>query len=436
MTEPTIRRARVRIRRAVRAAICLIALFLASGCGRSSAPEPEKSPPATVKWEEPLKVALEEWTELVGTTTPSPDRVARVTAPVEGRVLSIFGESAKPPLVEGQRVEKGTPLVQLDSTLVEAALAKGEAALNVLREEEKQSQIALELAAAEVERLRQLKMEEDKSPPGGRVLVSPVDRLKAEAALKDAQSKLIGAKAKQVAGGKELDALQAQLKLHTLTAPIAGRVGRIQVVRGQTLSVGTLVADVIDLDQQIDVLCFVPPSMVGRLRLGQPALSGGFDQDLATTSADGEIVFIADQAEPETGNFAVKVRFSNQQAHLRANRVLRIRVLTMPGKECLSVRESAIQEDEEKPSVVIVVDVKTTTNADGQEQKVGVARRVNVILGVRDRTLHQVEILRLEDPEKDPAKKWQGELKDAVIVVQGGHGLQTGDAVKFEADED
>jgi RND family efflux transporter MFP subunit len=406
------------------------------GCGRSSAPEPEKSPPATVKWEEPLKGALEEWTELVGTTTPSPDRVARVTAPIEGRVLSILGESANPSVVEGQRVEKGTPLVQLDPTLVEAALAKAEAAQAVLREEEKQAQIALDLAAAEVARLRQLKMEEDKSPPGSRVLVSPVERLKADAAFKDAQSKLTGAKAKIVSGGKELEALQAQLKLHTLAAPISGRVGRIQVVRGQTLSVGSLVAEVIDLDQQIDVLCFVPPSMVGRLKVGQPVLSGGFDQDPSTTSADGEIVFIADQAEPETGNFAVKLRLSNQQARLRANRVLRIRVLTSPGKECLSVPESAIQEDEERPTVVIVTDINVTTNADGQEQKVGIARRVHVVLGVRDRTLHQVEIVRLEDPEKDSTKKWQGDVKDAVIVVRGGHGLQTGDAVKFEADED
>jgi RND family efflux transporter MFP subunit len=436
MSKPRVRKASAAFHRTALAAVSVIAIAMPMGCGRSSALEAEKSPPATVKWEEPLKGALEEWTELVGTTSPSPDRVARVTAPIEGRVLSILGDSASPPVVEGQRVEKGTAIVQLDPTIVEASLAKAEAAQNVLREEEKQAQIALNLAAAEVERLRQLKMEEDKSPPGSRVLVSAVDRLKADAAFLDAQSKLGGAKAKLISGGKDLEALQAQLKLHTLAAPIAGRVGRIQVVRGQTLSVGTIVAEVVDLDQQIDVLCFVPPSMVGRLKVGQPALSGGFDQDPSTTSADGEIVFIADQAEPETGNFAVKVRFSNQQAHLRANHVLRIRVLTSPGKECLSVPEAAIQEDEERPSVVIVVDVKITTNPDGQEQKVGIARRLNVVLGVRDRTLHQIEIIRLEDPEKDPAKKWQGDVKDVLIVVHGGHGLQTGDAVKFEADED
>ena len=96
-------------------------------------------------------------------------------------------------------------------------------------------------------------------------------------ALKDAQSKFQAAGNRLAAGVKEQESLRAQLKLHTLTAPIAGRVGRLLVVRGQTLAVGTPVADVVDLDEQIDVLCFVPPSLVGKLKLGQPARSGGFD---------------------------------------------------------------------------------------------------------------------------------------------------------------
>jgi hypothetical protein len=148
------------------------------------------------------------------------------------------------------------------------------------------------------------------------------------------------------------------------------------------------------------------------------------------------VEYIAEQAEPETGNFAVKVRFNNSEAKLRANRVLRIRVLTIDAKDCLSVKEAAVQEDEERPTVVIVVDVKTVKNAEGKDETVGVARRLEAELGVRDRTLHQVEIVSLTDPEKDPAKKWKGEVKDALFVVEGGQGLQTGDAVKLEVEEE
>jgi RND family efflux transporter MFP subunit len=416
--------------------ICSLLCF-SLGCGRTTPPESEKAPPATVKWEGPVHGALEEWTELIGTTTPVTDRVARVTAPVEGRVQAIFSDAGSQPIIEGQRVEKGTVLVQLDPTVVQSALAKAEATQQVLKEEHRQTQFAIDLAAAEIDRLRELQLADAKSASGTRSLVSPADKLKADVALKEAQSKQAAAAERLKAGAKEQDSFRATLKLHTLTAPIAGRVGRLLVVRGQTLSVGTPVADVVDLDEQIDMLCFVPPSLVGRLKLGQQARSGGFDTGpAATVEAEGEIVFIAEQAESETGNFAVKVRFSNKDVHLRANRVMRIRVLTTPGKECLNIRESAVQEDDEQPTVVIVTEVKTGTNADGKEETTGIARRMKVVLGMRDRTLHQIEIVRLEDPEKDPTKRWTGEVKDALFVVEGGQGLQTGDTVKLEVEVD
>jgi multidrug efflux system membrane fusion protein len=412
-----------------------LALCAVLGCGKAAAPTEEKAPPATVKWEGPAQLVLEEWTELLGTTIPLPDRVARVTAPVEGRVQGIFSDAGGKPVTEGQKVDKGTVLVQLDPTIVQAALAKADAAQEVLKEEQRQAQFAVDLAAAEVERLRQLILTDAKDG-GPRTLVSPADRLKADVALKDAQSKLQAAGNRLAAGLKEQDALRAQLKLHTLAAPITGRVGRLLVVRGQTLSVGTPIADIIDIDNQIDVLCFVPASLVGKLKVGQVAISGGFDGPKNAADAEGEIVYIADQAEPETGNFAVKVRLSNKGVGLRANSVLRVRIQTAAGKECLTLKESAIQEDEEQPTVVIVTDVKTGPNADGKEETSGIARRVKVTIGVRDRNLHQVEIKGIEDPEKDPAKKWTGQLKDALFVVEGGQGLQTGDAVKLEVEGD
>src|SRR5438034_3655377 len=110
-----------------------VCLALAAGCGRAAKPAEEHAPPATVKWESPLQGALEEWTELVGTTVPLPDRVARVSAPFEGRVQSIFGDpGSSTPVAEGQRVEKGAVLVQLDPVVVQANLAKVEAAQEVL----------------------------------------------------------------------------------------------------------------------------------------------------------------------------------------------------------------------------------------------------------------------------------------------------------------
>jgi RND family efflux transporter MFP subunit len=424
----------------------LLAACLPLGCKRAAPAEEEKAPPATVKWQGPNGNNLEEWTELVGTTQALPDRVALVSAAVPGQVVSVLQGADGKPVTEGQHVDKGTVLVRLDDTLIKANLAKLEASLEVIPEELKQAQNAVELATIDVERLRRLTEGDDRRPgiTGGRQLplsVSEVERQKADIALKDAQSKLKAVRLRQIAGTREVEALKEQLRLYTLTAPIGGRVGRVEVRPGQTLAAGAPVTEIMDIDEQIDVLCFVPPRIVQSLQVGQQAQSGPADKDPKApleVEADGQIDFIAEQAETETGNFAVKVRFPNKEVKLRANRVLRIRVLTKPGRECLSLPEAAVLTDEDPPTVVVVENVKTAKNAEGKDETTGVARRLQVTLGVRDRQLHQVEIVGLKDKEaeKDPAKKWKGEIKDALFIVEGAHGLQTGDSVKLEADED
>src|SRR5262249_47382725 len=158
----------------------------------------------------------------------------------------------------------------------------------VFPEEQKQAQYAVDAATLDVDRLRKLKEEDDKrrASAGGVPLVSPVDMDRAAIALKDAQAKLQASKSRQAAGAKEVEGLRAQLQSYTLTAPISGRLGRILVVPGQTLSVGTQVAEVVDLDDQVDVLCFVPSSVVRKLAVGQQAFSGPIEKDPAATEPE------------------------------------------------------------------------------------------------------------------------------------------------------
>jgi multidrug efflux pump subunit AcrA (membrane-fusion protein) len=344
------------------------------------------------------------------------------------------------PVAEGQHVEKGTLLVQLDDAVARSNLSRLEAAQDGLREDLQQSQLALELASAEVERLNKLKgAAASRSPGAGTIsLVTEVDEHKADIALRDARSKLVGAQAKLTAGSKDIDALNMQLRFYSVTAPISGRVGRIQVVPGQTLSPGTPIAEVVNLEDEIDVLCFVPADVVRHLQVDQTATSGPVERDPAATDlgATGRVFYIGAQAEPETGNVAVKLRFANKVARLRANRVIRVAVLTSPAKECLALPEAAVSQDEEVPTVVVVEDIKTRKNDEGKDETVGVARRVQAELGVRDRRNHAVEILRLTDPSTEAGKKWHGEVKDVQFVLEGGTGLQTGDAVKLDVDED
>src|SRR5207247_10595778 len=99
----------------------------------------------------------------------------------------------------------------------------------------------------------------------------------------------------------------------------------------------------------------------GRLEKGQQAVTGPLERDPsapAIVEAIGQIEFIADQAEPETGNFAIKARFPNKDTHLRANQVLRVSIKTNEKKEALALPEAAVQEDTDPPTVVISQETK------------------------------------------------------------------------------
>ena len=415
----------------------LLATLLASGCGGAAEP-PEKTPPAPVKWETARLVLLEEWTDLLGTTQPLPDHAARITTPVEGRVASVLRDANGKTLQEGQHVEAGTVVVKLDDRIVRANRDRAVATQKALQEELAQAKSAREVAAIDVDRLTKLQSAGQSQGGGGFPLVSPVDVQKTRLSLQDAESKLRATEARLKAGAEDVAALELQLKLHQLAAPHKGRLGRIQVVPGQTLSVGGVAADLVDLEEEVDVLCYAAPSVAKKLRVGQAARLGGFDGPPPPGGeVEGKVVFVADQAEPETTGFAVKVRFPNQTAHLGANVSLAIRVLTQPGKECLAIPESALMEDQDPPGVIIAdEDVKTekVKGDDGKEkeQQVSKARQLQAIIGIRDRVLHQVEIIRLEDKEKT----WKGGLEKALFVVEKQQGLQTGDPIKLQEEED
>ena len=86
------------------------------------------------------------------------------------------------------------------------------------------------------------------------------------------------------------------------------------------------------------------------------------------------------------------------------------------------------------PSVVVVPDLHKEVNQETQkEEDLGTARRLRAIIGIRDRKWHVVELLGLEDAKK----KEQVPINDQIqFVIKGGNGLEDGDKVKLEAEED
>ena len=372
----------------------LLIIFL--GCNNQAPKPPEKAPAAPVTAEKAEEESLTQSTELFGTIQPVVTNVAKITANVSAPVVSILKDAHGRTLVEGQRVQEGDVVVQLYDGFVQ--------------EQRKQAETDLNMANRKVLQLEDLKKQK---LPG----------------YSDYEMDL--AKFAREAADSKLRALDKQLKLHTLRAPITGRLGRILVQQGQAVSPGTVIADVINLEDQIDALCFAPPYLARRLQLHQPAFIGANQNE----GPEGEVVFIAQQAEPDTGQFAVKVRFSNRaqfiwQREWRANTVVRVQISTQFRPKTWVIPLTALIEDRDPPTVVIVHDLKTEKNEEGKEEKVGKAQLLSAEVGLRDR--EHVEILSLRTLEK----KEPVAIQEVWFVTKGAQGLHDDDAVKLEEEEE
>lgn len=409
-----------------------VLMLLPSGCKKEEAPAEaaEEEHAAPVKWEAAEKADLEEWTELLGFTRPLPNHSAHISAALGGYVLSVLPSDKGKPIVEGQRVEKGQILIQLDDRVLRANREKLLVSDPELQEQIKQAEHAVELARIEVDRLNRLQ----RSSATDVLLVTPLEMDKARLALKDAESKHKGVKAKEDIAHAELKALDDQLALYTLRAPIAGHLGRVHANPGQTLASGASVAEVINLED-IDVLCFVPASTVNKLHLDQVVRIEDNGEEItdAVKLEQGHIVFISDQAEAETGTIAVKARFPNKHRKLRANLLVRVRVLTEKKTDCYTIPESALLEDQEDPAV-LVVETEKKKNKDSKEEEEHHVHKLVAKLGLRDRDKHRVEILGLFEVKEEKKKPVPLE-KDTEFVVEGGHGLEDDDLVTLKKEE-
>ena len=383
--------------------LLVIPVLLPIGCSKPV--KPEEKPPAPVEVIGARKLVFGEWTELLGTTQPLPDRIARISARVEGDVVSVLKDAQGLPVMEGQRIQKGAVIAQLDTSII--------------NQQKKQAEVALELARLEVDRLEDLSR--TSSSIAGLPPVSLPERQKARLALEDASSKL--------------QVLKEQQQLFSLTSPIEGRLGMLQIVLGH-LAAGMLVAEVVNLDE-IDVLCFAPRSVAARLALDQEAriVIEKENGQLDPSAPRGKVVFIAVQAQPDTGNLAVKVRFPNPKERLRSNTVVHVEVLTSPEKERLGIPDSALMEDQNPPGVVLAYDVKPVLNKEKlKEEKIGTALKFRARLGVRDRRMQTVEIIGLENyPE---GKNEVPALEEAVFIIKGAQGLEDNEPVKIQVEEE
>ena len=188
------------------------------------------------------------------------------------------------PVVEGQSVAEGDVLVQLESTAVVANLAKAEAARKVVLAERKVADISLKQAVLDLKSLEELKRTQAQT-----VLVSPIMIEKGKLAVEAAQAAVRALDRKLEAADQERR-LPPSWNSNFTRSPHPARDGwdACRSCSARLFPQGRPIAEVVDIDNEIDVLCFVSAADARSLQLGQTAHIGGVEDNPATKAvADG-----------------------------------------------------------------------------------------------------------------------------------------------------
>ena len=333
---------RLRLSRAARLAALAVAL-LVSACGQKSESAPAAGkgpggggpppPEVGVVTVHPRPVGLV--TELPGRLEAS--RVAQVRARAAGILLQrVF--------VEGSDVRAGQPLFKIDPSSLQASVSAAQATLS-------RAQATLVQANATVERYKPL-IEAN--------AISKQDYTNAVAAQQTAQADVAAAKANVQTG-------QINLGYATVTAPIAGRIGRALVTEGALVGQGE--ATPLALIQQINPMYVnFTQSTTEVLALRKALESGKFRRADGSDSASVEIVledgsvyplrakllFSDLSVDPTSGQITLRAEVPNPRGLLLPGMYVRVRLEQAETPTGLVVPQQAVQRGSTGDSVMVV----------------------------------------------------------------------------------
>jgi membrane fusion protein, multidrug efflux system len=378
----------IRSRSAARGiALPLLLLALAAttvGCSRSDAPA-ESAAPATVATAPASDAEIEVHTVPVrrgaivqridAPGTLEAKRESKIGVEVQGRIERVFVD-------EGDRVEAGAPLFQIDREPYEMGLRQAQAELDHARAEKRQVE-------ADLARARELQKQNI-------VPAQQIEKLETGVA---------------VARSGEEQALQAlALAQHKLdrtlvAAPYAASIvarladeGTTALVQPQTIVL------VLQESGELEARATIPESRLSLVRVGDPALIHieGIAAPIQT-----EVQSVSDAIDPATRTYTVRMRVPNAEHALKAGIFALIEIIPQSKRDVLVIPRAAVRSEDGNARVFIVRD--------------GVATPVPVTLGVV--TEEQVEVL-------------SGLRVDAPVIVDGTAGqLAPGMRVRQAATE-
>ena len=294
----------------------------------------KKLPPRHIRQQESLsrtvtaqKGTIGVYLDSIGTVTPV--YTASITSQVNGQVIAVH-------FTEGQLVQKGDPLIDIDPRPYSATLLQAQGI-------SERDQNILAQATMDLERYRQA--------------------VAANAIAKqtfDDQQKIVlqdNGTVKNDQGTVQYD--QVQLDYCHITSPITGRVGLRLVDPGNVVqSSGTVTLAVVTQLDPITVIFTIPEDSLGqvqaRLRKGAKLPVDALDRADETKIASGMLLTLDNQIDTTTGTVKGRAQFASTNDALFPNQFVNTRLLVNTLQGVTLVPSSAIQQNGQSSFVYVI----------------------------------------------------------------------------------
>jgi RND family efflux transporter MFP subunit len=311
-------------------------LLALGGCGKSGGGAQSAPPPPQVSVAQVLEKRVKEWDEFTG-------RLQAVES-VEIRPR-VSGYIDKVAFTEGGQVKRGDLLFVIDPRPYQAEY--GHAAADV-----KRNQTAFELARIELARVQRLK-------DSGAVSQEELDERKSTLAQAEAN----------VAGSQSaLETASLNLGFTRVTSPIAGRVSRAEVTRGNLVTGGnnggTLLTSVVSMDP---IYIYFDGDEQSYLRYTKMARSGerpssrdaanpvqiGLANEEGFPHA-GTMDFVDNQLNPQTGTIRARAVLANKDGQFTPGLFARVQLLGSGEFDAILIEDRAVNTDQSEKYVLLL----------------------------------------------------------------------------------
>jgi multidrug efflux system membrane fusion protein len=278
-----------------------------------------------------------------------------VRSQVDGKLLSVN-------YTEGQQVERGYVLAQIDPTTYQAAYDQAVA---------KKALDEATLANARLDLERYTRLVATNS-----IARQQLDTQKMTVAQQEAQVKLDQA---------QIDNAKAILDYTQIVAPLSGRTGIRQVDQGNIVHASDASGIVVITQlQPISVLFTLPQQQLGEVNRAFAAGAlpvDAFGPDNKTVIETGELKVVDNQVDSSTGTIKLKAEFPNRDMQLWPGGFINVRLLTHTLKQVIVAPTAAVQRGPNGTFVYVVqpdnkVAVRPVTVSQQDEVQAVIAKGV------------------------------------------------------------